>query len=200
MIDERLDGDFEVGLRVRPSYRTIIVPLDGGGEVRISKWQYPKHVFEFNLAPGDARSDEDFQFLRDMYYAAGGAFEAFRFKHLDDFEGVGEALGAIVGTTSSFQLMRNYTRGLITRQRKITRPVLGTVTLYLNDVEIPEINYTVDYDTGIVAFGSPQDIALLTADFEYDVPVRFEDDEIEMLSIAKELTQPVSISLIEIKE
>lgn len=200
MIDDRLDGDLETGARTRPSFRTIIIPLDGGGEVRISKWVYPKHVFEFNLAPGDPQSDEDFLMLQDFYYAAGGAFEPFRFKHHGDFEGVDEAPGAITGTTSSFQLMRNYTRGLITRQRKITRPVLGTVVAYLNGVVIPEINYTVDYDTGIIAFGSPQDINLLTFDFEFDVPVRFQDDEIEFLAIAKQLEQPVSIALIEIKE
>lgn len=197
MIDDRLTSDIEAQAKCKPRFSTQIVTTDGGHEVRNSLWRYPRHVFEFNLAPDDPTSDYFTEF-RDLYYAAGGAAEAFLFKHWSDFIGENEALASVDGSALIFQLMRNYTRGLITRTRKLTRPVAGSVVVYVGGVEQMS-GFAVDYETGQVTFDSPP-AQVPTADFEFDVPVRFMDDEIELVGISDALEQPIDISLIEVRE
>lgn len=198
MIEDRLTEDIEVNATAKPRFSTEIVTTDGGHEVRNSRWAYPRHVFEFNLAP-NTRDSQDFLEFRDLYYAAGGAFETFRFKHWADFEGENELLGIGDGLTTEFQLVRNYTRGAVTRQRKITRPVADTVAVYRNGILVGGAG--IDYDTGIVTIAPAPAIGQqITADFEFDIPVRFMDDEIEMVGVTDTLEQPVSISLFEVRE
>lgn len=197
MIDVRLSEDIEVGAKVRPKFSTDIITTDGGWEVRNSRWAYPKHQFEFNAAPGE-QGEQDLDEFVDLFYAAGGCDETFKIKHWADFEGVNQLTEAVDGSTTVYQLMKNYTRGSVTRKRKITRPVEDSVAIYVNTIPVLS-GFTVDYDTGQVTFlVSPA--ATPTADFEFDVPVRFADDEIEILALDRDLQQPVSIVLMEDKE
>ena len=197
MINDRLDSDIEINAKARPRFSTEIVTTDGGWEVRNSRWAYPLHEFEFNLSP-NLRDAEDFVNFRDLFYAAGGTHETFRFQHWADYQGFDERMEAVNGSTTVFQFMKNYTRGATTRTRKITRPRNGTVALYVNDVQ-QMAGFTIDYDTGQVTFGVAP-AAVPTADFEFDVPVRFADDEIEFVGLTDVLEQPVSIVLMEVKE
>ena len=73
---------------------------------------------------------------------------------------------------------KNYTSGSITESRTVTKPVSGTVIIYLNSV-LQSSGYTVDYLTGIVTFAAaPSNTVLVQADFEFDVPVRFDTDKL----------------------
>ncbi len=57
--------------------------------------------------------------------------------------------------------------------RTITKPVAGTVQVYLDGVEQPS-GWSVDTTTGLVTFGVPPTLGVeVTAGFEFDVPVRF---------------------------
>lgn len=201
MIDDRLTDDIEARAVAKPRYNTEVVTTDGGWEVRNSRWSYPLHTFEFNLSP-NARDAADFTEFRDLFYAAGGSAEAFKFKHWADYEGDDELIGTGDGSDTTFQLVKNYTRGATTRTRKITRPVSGTVVIYKDGVvQTVTTHYTVNYSTGVVSFvTAPALNTVIRADFEFDVPVRFADDEVEMQGLTDELEQPVNIVLIEVKE
>lgn len=197
MIDARFSEDIEVGAKCRPKFSTDMIPTDGGWVVTNSRWRYPKHQFEFNAAPGE-KGEAIIDEVIDMFWAAGGSADTFLFHHWADGEATDQAMEAVDGSTTIYQLMKNYTRGSTTRQRKITRPVDGTVAIYVNAIPVLS-GFTVDYETGQVTFlATPA--ATPTADFEFDVPVRFADDEIEILALTRELQQPVSIVLIEDKE
>lgn len=197
MIDDRLTEDIEVGAKAVPLYSTEIVTTDGGFEVRRSRWRYPRHRFEFNLSP-NPRDEADLIEFRDLYYAAGGAYETFKFKHWSDYQATDAALEMITGTT--WQLRKSYTRGATTRYRKITRPVAGTLSIKRNGVSYASSNWTLDATTGIVTFNTSQAGQSITGTFEFDIPVRFEDDEIELVGLSDDLEQPISISLIEVRE
>lgn len=66
-------------------------------------------------------------------------------------------------------------------QRQITKPVPESVKLYLNDVELlpDDANHAfyVNYQTGIIHFSQalPEN-TIIYADFDFDVPVRFNSD------------------------
>jgi hypothetical protein len=60
--------------------------------------------------------------------------------------------------------------------RTITKPVAGTVKVYLDDVEQLS-GGSVDTTTGLVTFSVPPAVGVeITADFAFDVPVRFDTD------------------------
>jgi uncharacterized protein (TIGR02217 family) len=60
--------------------------------------------------------------------------------------------------------------------RTITKPVAGTVHVYKVGIEQPS-GWSVDVTTGIVTFKTaPAAGVAITADFELDVPVRFDTD------------------------
>ncbi|MGK7898099.1 MAG: DUF2460 domain-containing protein, partial [Xenococcus sp. (in: cyanobacteria)] len=60
--------------------------------------------------------------------------------------------------------------------RPITKPVEGTVKIYLNSLAVR--NYRIDYSTGILTFDpAPNDQDIIAAEFEFDIPVWFEKDE-----------------------
>jgi hypothetical protein len=60
--------------------------------------------------------------------------------------------------------------------RTITKPVAGTLKVYLDSVEQLS-GWSVDTATGLVTFGTAPAMGVeVTADFEFDVPVRFDTD------------------------
>lgn len=197
MIDDRLTEHIEAGAKARPMFSTEVVKTDGGWTITNSRWSYPLHEFEFNVTPGVVGETELDNFV-DLFYACGGMANTFKFRHWADYEGVNEAIGTGNGSSQTIQLIKNYTRGAVTRTRKITRPVSGSVVIYFNGVE-QVAGVTVDYDTGEVTCSPGVGVAV-TADFEFDVPVRFADDSVELLAHTRELQQPVRIVLEEDRE
>lgn len=198
LLNATLDAEILVGAKCRPRYSTDIIVTDGGYEVRNSRWAYPLHQYEFDLMPGYRTDDEALESFIDTFHAAGGAAGVFRFHYWRDMPVVGQQIGVGNGSTTTFQLYRTYTRGNVSRDRKITRPVDGSVTIYKNGVvSVASINY----DTGVVTISpAPANGVVITADFEHDVPVRFADDEIEIIGLTDTLDQPVSIVLLEVRE
>jgi uncharacterized protein (TIGR02217 family) len=76
----------------------------------------------------------------------------FRFHYWRDKPVVGQQIGVGDGSTLQFQLFRTYTRGGFSRDRKITRPVNGSVVVYLE--RRPGLASGVDYDTGVLIFAA----------------------------------------------
>lgn len=200
-IDERLPVEIEAGAKAKPRYSTDIITTDGGWEIRNSRWAYPLFQFEFDAVEPGTRIDDEIDVLDEflnLFHACGGTAGGFRFHYWRDKPVRGQIIGTGDGSTKTFQLYRSYTKGLVTRNRKITRPVEGTVTTYVNGVVTVA---GIDYSTGIVTFvAAPALSAVITADFEHDVPVRFADDELEIVGLTDQLDQPVSIVLVEIRE
>lgn len=199
MIDDRLVRDIEVGAKARPRFNTEVVTSDDGTEYRNSRWAYPLLSFEFNVEPGII-GEATMEAFRDLFYAAGGMAEAFLFRDWSDYEGVDQTIGTGDGATLTFQLVKNYTRGAVTRQRKVTRLIADTTAIYIDGVEQMS-GWSVNEDTGLVTFSLAPGIgAEVSADFQFLLPVRFDDDSLELLSLSRDLIQPVSVTLLQIKE
>lgn len=197
-LNELLDVEVLAGARCRPRYSTDVVPTDGGFEVRNSRWRYPLHQVEFDIMPGYRNQDEAIETFVDTFHVVGGSAGVFRFHYWSDFPVVGQHIAFGDGSTTQFQLIKTYQRGALTRTRKITRPVPGSLTVYANGVPVAA---AIDYETGIVTFAvAPLLGVAITADFEFDMPVRFADDEIELIGLTDQLDQPVSIILMEVRE
>ena len=80
--------------------------------------------------------------------------------------------------------------------RRITKPVEGTVRVDVDDVETP---VSVDHSRGLIQFQSaPDEGANITANFEFDVPVRFAIEALEIVLDDFGATDIQNIPLIEI--
>ena len=83
--------------------------------------------------------------------------------------------------TATFQLVKRYGTGLRDHIRVINKPVAGTVVIAVDGV--PTVNFTLDAATGRVTFlaGSiPGAGVEVTAGFAFDVPVRFDTDQLSI--------------------
>jgi len=90
-------------------------------------------------------------------------------------------LGVGDGATATFQLVKRYGSGLRDHVRAITKPVAGSVVVAVDGT--PAVSFTLDAATGIVTFlaGSiPGMGAEVTAGFAFDVPVRFDTDQLSI--------------------
>jgi uncharacterized protein (TIGR02217 family) len=91
-----------------------------------------------------------------------------------------QRIGVGDSVTKSFRLTKSYLSGEASYVRTITKPVVGTVLVAVaGDPKIEVIEYSIDTASGTIEFVSPPDIGVVvTAGFEFDVPVRFDSDRI----------------------
>ena len=90
---------------------------------------------------------------------------------------MGQLLGTGDDAETQFQLVKHYPSGSVIEVRTITKPVAGTVKVYLDGTE-QALGWSVDTTTGLVIFGTAPALGVeVTADFEFDVPVRFDTDQ-----------------------
>ncbi|MFN7177769.1 MAG: DUF2460 domain-containing protein, partial [Thermaurantiacus sp.] len=83
--------------------------------------------------------------------------------------------------------------------RLIAKPVTGTVKIYRGGVEATS-GWTVNTATGLVTFTTaPTSGVQVTADFEFDVPVRFDSDQMDITIETYQLGSWGQIPVLEIR-
>jgi uncharacterized protein (TIGR02217 family) len=112
-----------------------------------------------------------------------------------------QRLGFGDGVATSFQLRKRYLSGGAEYYRPILKPVQGTVTVAIaEDQKVEGTEFTVNTETGVVTFMVPPDIgALVTAGFEFDVPVRFDTDRIAVSMASYQAGEVPDIPVIEVR-
>lgn len=194
--DTRFPDDISYGSSGGPEYSTDIVITHGGHEQRNINWAASRA--RYNVAHG-VKTAAQLAELIAFFRARKGRAHGFRFKDWTDYQGSVEVLGLGNGSKTDFQLVRNYTSGSITEARTITKPVSGTVQIY-KDSALQSSGVTVDYDTGEVVFSSaPANGVVVTATFEFDVPVRFDTDRLSASLDAYGSHSWLDIPLVEIR-
>ena len=95
--------------------------------------------------------------------------------------------------------MKRYESGAQAWVRRIVKPVAGTVRVARGGVETTS-GWWVDATTGVVTFGAaPGAGVLITAGFEFDVPVRFDNDRLDVTWDLDRLGSIASIPLVEVR-
>lgn len=168
--EERLELGIDYGQLGGPEFRTSIDETAAGLEARNIDW--PEGRFTADLgARNIARSELDS--LLAFFRARRGRAEGFRLKDWQDYAAVGQALGTGQAAQATVQLVKTYVSGS-TVTRTIKKPVAGSVTVYLDGS--PDAG-SIDTTTGLYTFSAPlAGGEVITADFEFDVPVRFAAD------------------------
>lgn len=165
--------DISYGSAGGPEFSTEIVVLSSAHEKRNINWTYPRERWQ--VAYG-VKKQSQLDALRDFFYICKGRAIGFRFKNPDDYIGTTQELGEGDDSIVDFQLVKIYSSGGQTLTRKITKPVSGSVTVFINNVE-QESGWSIDTTTGIITFSSaPSPAEVVTATFQFDVPMRFDTD------------------------
>jgi uncharacterized protein (TIGR02217 family) len=193
------------GARGGPERRTQIVELASGAEERNACWANSRR--RYDVAYGIRRAD-DLAAVVAFFEARNGRLHGFRFKDWADFKSclpsqtpgsADQPVGTGNGSTNTFQLAKRYTSGAQSWTRAITKPVAGTVTVALNGT--PQASgWSVSTATGLITFTTaPAAGVAITAGFEFDVPVRFDTDALDVTLDLERLGSITSIPLVELR-
>ena len=177
-----------------PEWNTRVFELDNGEESRIQVWQYPLHKFDVGAGlreVANATATKTFQFR-----ARG---RAFGFRMLDPFDSAAAASeGKLIatGVGSTYQLCKDYVEDGDTFRRPIVKPIPGTVVMTKNGTPIAD---SVDYATGLAVITGVVGGDVLAWSGRYDVPVRFDEDWLQIGQNAGGLMDWNSIKLVELR-
>ena len=186
--------------------RTEIVTLGSGFERRSTPWALGRRRY---LIGSNLRSLDDMAALTGFFEARRGRLYGFRFRDFTDCKSsvpgaavgpLDQALGEGDGARTVFQLIKRYGDGEDGSERRIVKPVEGTVRLAVDGVELAEAGFVVDAATGVVTLALPPDTgAVVTAGFEFDTPVRFDADRIEVTLEGFDAGRMAAVPLIEVR-
>lgn len=154
-------------------FNTSVATTFAGFEQRNINWQKARGRWDVSTG---LKTKADMDVVQAFFRARYGKAYGFRFKDWSDYQALGQTLGTGNGTQTAFQLAKTYTSGAYSYSREIRKPVSGTVKIYLNSV-LQSAGFTMDHTTGVAAFSAaPGAGVIVSADFDFDVPVRFDTD------------------------
>ena len=191
-----------------PERRTEIVTLASGYEERNTRWADSRRRWDAGSA---VRTFDDIQTLVAFFEERRGRLHGFRFRDPFDHKSsapsadptpTDQTLGSGDGTTATFQLVKLYGAGATAWTRQIAKPVAGSVRVAIDGTEqTVGTDVTVDTATGLLTFTPTPPAAgtTITAGFEFDVPVRFDSDRLEISLAAFEAGDLPSVPIVEIR-
>lgn len=199
----RLPEHIERGSEFGPEFKNVIQEAISGNEQRFAQWGRCRGTG--NVAWGLKYSSDpegDFKAIISMWRAHYGSLRPFRFKDWSDYIAADEVFGTGDGTETEFQLTMTYDPSLkllgVPGSLFYVRPItLLASTPVIKKNNVVTTAYTIS-SSGLVTFTSaPANGNQLTWSGEFDVPVRFDTDQLPV--IMNEGDQ-VSIRSLPIKE
>jgi uncharacterized protein (TIGR02217 family) len=162
----------EFGLREDVEFSTLIFQADSGKEKRRAKWSRP--IRTLNCSLGN-QSETGVGLIWDFFKARQGKYDTFWVKFPTSYKVTAEAVGTGNGSQTVFNL--DYF------------PVdTASVKVYVNGIlrtsGVSIINDLTNELAKITFSPAPANGAVITADYEYYIQVRFDDDK-----LSKELVQ-----------
>ncbi|APX88380.1 glycoside hydrolase family 24 [Brevirhabdus pacifica] len=205
--DVRFPARLSFGSVGGPERRTEIVTLTSGHEERSSPWAHSRRRYDAGVG---LRSLDDVEGLLAFFEARHGRLHGFRWKDWADFKSCApsadpaagdQVIGVGDGVMRSFALSKGYVSGGVRYARPISKPVSGTVRMAVDDVELVQgAGFEVDIDTGLCTLPAPPHSgAQVTAGFEFDVPVRFDTDLIQVSVASFRAGEVPNVPVIEVR-
>ncbi|MEM9550005.1 MAG: DUF2460 domain-containing protein [Pseudomonadota bacterium] len=190
-----------------PERRTDVVTLANGFEERNTPWAHSRRRYDAGLG---MRSLDDIETLISFFEARRGQMYGFRWKDWSDFKSSkasadirydDQVIGIGDGTTRVFRLQKTYRSGSFSYDRPIAKPVSGTIRIGVAQDELREaVEWDIDATTGEIKFVEPPGADLaVTAGFEFDVPVRFDTDNIQTSVASFQAGDAPNVPVVEVR-
>jgi uncharacterized protein (TIGR02217 family) len=201
----RFPLDISRGARGGPTRRTDIVTLASGREHRNARWAHSRRTFDAGYG---VKTLAGLSAVVAFFEERRGRLIGFRWRDPLDWTSapasgeptpLDQVLGTGDGARTSFSLVKRYGGPDAPYERPIAKPVAGSVRIAVAASELASSAFTVDTTTGMVTLATAPAIgALVTAGFAFDVPVRFDTDELDVELSAFEAGEIPRIPLIEL--
>jgi uncharacterized protein (TIGR02217 family) len=199
----------DIALRSRggPRRRTDVVVTGSGREERNARWAHARRHYEAGYG---VRTLAALAEVVAFFEERRGRLYGFRWRdRLDDRSGrpgtvptpFDQPIGTGDGTTAVFALAKTYGGAFAPYTRPIAKPAPGSVVVAVAGCPVAASDVDVDPATGLVAFrpgALPPPAAAVTAGFYFDVPVRFDTDDLAVDLAAFEAGEIPQIPLVEI--
>ncbi len=203
----RFPANLSFGSVGGPERRTEIVALANGHEERNTPWAHSRRRYDAGVG---LRSLDDLEALIAFFEARRGELHGFRWKDWTDYKSskasaaptpLDQVIGTGDGSRKVFGLQKTYISGLEGYIRPIQKPVLGTVLVAVaEDQKVEGGEFTVDPTTGAITFVEvPPMGALISAGFEFDVPVRFDTDRVHVSVASFQAGESPRVPVVEIR-
>jgi len=178
-----------------PEFNTSIALSINGFEQRNINWRHARGRWDISSGIKDSRDTEEIQaFFRARHGKAFG----FRFRDWSDYKVVDQLIGIGDGNKKIFELIKEYKSGTYNYIRRILKPVEASVKVRLGTV--PTTAYSLDATTGVITFKTaPEKGVNIVTDFEFDIPARFDTDQIIVRATGPNRFVADSIPIVEIK-
>lgn len=203
----RFPANLSFGSVGGPERRTDIVTLVNGFEERNTPWAHSRRRYDAGLG---LRSLEDVEVLIAFFEARAGQLHGFRWKDWSDYKScaasadpgpLDQVIGTGDGETRVFRLQKTYASGGQAYVRPIRKAVAGTVLAAIAGVpRVLGVEFTVDPDRAEITFVDPPDVGTeVRAGFEFDVPVRFDTDRIQVSVASFRAGDVPSVPIVEVR-
>ena len=199
--ETRLPIEVERGAQGGPGFLTTVTVLNSGKEKRNSLWSVDRGEWDVGFGI-DTR--ENALKIRNFFMARQGKARGFRFRDWSNYttgttqQGVAEAADS--GDTT-FQLEYTYTdESGFSYTKPIFKPVSDANFVVYLDGAAQASGWTVDTTTGIITFTNPPDYGTdITWTGTFDLPVRFNTDQLQILIENKNVLLTPNIPIVELK-
>ena len=203
--EERFPIDVSFGSTGGPERRTDIVTLGSGQEQRNQRWARSRRRYEAGYGIKDLDS---LHRVLAFYEARRGPLIGFRYRDPLDWKSCSplqeisyddQEIGIGDGVQTTFPISKSYGEGSSKYTRLIEKPVLASVVVAVDGNPIAPSQYEVEggeiefQPTSIPAAGS-----VVSAGYEFDVPVRFASDQLTISLSAFAAGDVPTIPLMEI--
>ncbi len=202
--DERLPLALSENAIISPEFSTHIITSTSGHEYRNSNWADAR--MRYDVGPA-LRSEKDAALLINFFRARRGSAVGFRFKDPYDnsssdggkISPIDQQIGLGDGTILSFPLVKNYGDPSTDAQvRPITRPLAQSILIAIDGEAVSAWSLS---DRGVIIFErAPEVGSIISAGYNFDVPVRFASDILDLAGATHGAFDSNSIALIEVKE
>lgn len=197
------------GAQGGPERRTDVVTLGSGFEERNSRWANSRRSYNagYGVTSLDALHD-----VIAFFEERRGRLYGFRWRDHADWKSsapsqsptaIDQLIGTGNGSSSVFTLKKTYGSSFAPWSRDIKKPVAGSVRVAVAGIEKTiGTHVSVNTSTGEILFQPghiPASGALVTAGFEFDVPVRFDTDRLDINLRGFEAGAIPNIPLVEIR-
>jgi len=208
--EQQFPVEISYGSKGGPVFATSIISTYSGHEQRNVDWSQAR--CRYDISSG-IKTEAQMAELIAFFRARMGRAIGFRFKDWSDYRGANQLLGIGDGVRDEFQLVKYYNyqpagaemvegeQLLNSYKRIINKPVNNNfLRIYFNSVAQNAVLYQMDYKTGKLKFqNAPQADVRVTADFEFDVPVRFDSDHLDLQVDSFEVGSWNNITLVELR-
>lgn len=203
----RFPANLSFGSVGGPERRTEIVTLANGFEERNTPWAHGRRRYDAGLG---LRSLDDVEQLIAFFEARRGQMHGFRWKDWSDYRSCRPSaevsaedqwIGTGDGVVREFALVKRYASGPAEYVRPIRKPVPGTVRVAVaGDDKAETLEYELDAERGVITFVNAPDLGTrVTAGFEFDVPVRFDTDQIAVSVASFHAGDVPSVPVVEVR-